>query len=1075
MQPIRSAESATAAMSSLAPLALQTRWACGSVVGRSSEQAAIRQEMAAARSGRLAALTFEGEPGIGKSRLLVAAAESARLEGFVVMAATADEELRGPFLLARSLFASRGAQEESNNAARDAFARTLDAMSGDDPPEFRNLSPDQKLLRVFDLAAVAIRTLASQRPVALFVDDMQWADQDSVRMLRYIVRATEDVPVFLVLGLRPEETTLGAEVGALLADMQRLAMVRRLELPRFAQTESTELLQQLLGGELAPATAATMHAQAEGVPFILEELARSYRDAGLIQQVEGVWRLGQKVDRLVPSAVRTLIQRRAARLPAEARAVLAEAAVIGRAFSLKDLQAVRQELGDEEHVAGRLAEALSVAVAAGFLAELPESAPADYRFTHEHVREFTAGTLTAPRRRAIHTAIVNMLTSDGDPPPESLPMLAQHALAAGDSERAAQFACGAARVALESRAPDEVLRIVDLALSATMRAQDRVTLLTARDDALEMLRRPVERLESLAELGALAEALDDRELLFDTTLRRASALQLLEDEERAAALAADVRRQAEEAGDARTALAACLQQGQALLRKPIGESFSPPAEADLDGAQEAFERAARLASELDDVPRLAAATRELGVIDIGRARAWYVDLQRGGGHLPYLERIAAGERAEAVVSQTPMGPVIAHAQKYFEQAVQLFDQVGDRRGLMSSIIAMAYAPFALDVHLHGSAKRIEEIHRLATQLASLTMESGRDQAEAQMLYGVHVFARAKGVADLALSRGEDAYGKSRIIGDSGLEFAAAGGVALAHLDLGELPPAESWLDRAAAAAAASPMPFRTRQLSLWRGICSAAAGDRHRMQQHLEHAAELASNQGLPAARCEALARLALESASLGLRTEDRQLLDVADDAASQVQEIAAALPGHHLWGARAAAAQALTALARAEPEKAAQAARSALGTLEAATSEDLNLDIVLPAARALMVGGNSDERQAVGSRLRRTLAFVSQRILDEGVRVRWFSGPLGRELRDLVGPLPATPMTQPGPESAMPELSEDEVQLLNMLVDGHTNREIGEALGLDSGEVATRLGKFYARIGTSSRAEATAFAFRSG
>ena len=55
-------------------------------------------------------------------------------------------------------------------------------------------SPDQKLLRVFDLAAVAIRALAESQPVALFVDDLQWADEDSVRMLRYIVRTDPTSP-----------------------------------------------------------------------------------------------------------------------------------------------------------------------------------------------------------------------------------------------------------------------------------------------------------------------------------------------------------------------------------------------------------------------------------------------------------------------------------------------------------------------------------------------------------------------------------------------------------------------------------------------------------------------------------------------------------------------------------------------------------------------------------------------------------------------------------------------------------------------------------------------------------------
>ena len=91
-----------------------------------------------------------------------------------------------------------------------------------------------------------------------------------------------------------------------------------------------------------------MHVQSEGVPFIVEELARTHREAGTLQQIDGVWRLGRNAARLMPSAVRTLIDRRAARLPARTRDVLGEAAILGRSFSLRDLRAIHARLGDGE-------------------------------------------------------------------------------------------------------------------------------------------------------------------------------------------------------------------------------------------------------------------------------------------------------------------------------------------------------------------------------------------------------------------------------------------------------------------------------------------------------------------------------------------------------------------------------------------------------------------------------------------------------------------------------------------------------------------------------------------------------
>ena len=146
--------------------------------------------------------------------------------------------------------------------------------------------------------------------------------------------------------------------------------------------------------------------------------------------------------------------------------------------------------------------------------------------------------------------------------------------------------------------------MVDVALPAASAAQDRVALLTSRDEALGMLRRTGERLEGLAELAALAEASGDSHLELDVKLRRAAALRLSEDEDRAAELARAVRQAASERGDRQAELAACLELGQDLLRSPLGESFSPPKEVDVDGAEEAYRRACELAQELGDLAAL---------------------------------------------------------------------------------------------------------------------------------------------------------------------------------------------------------------------------------------------------------------------------------------------------------------------------------------------------------------------------------------------------------------------------------------------------------------------------------------
>ena len=613
------------------------------MVGRPVELAAIEQELALARGGRLAAVTLEGEPGIGKTRLILAASEAATAQGFTTIAVAADEEIRGPFLLARSIVGSpEAAAAADGTAAQGPLEAGVAALSGRDDPGLDSLPPDQKLLRTLDLGAVALRALATERPLAMFVDDLQWADDDSLRVLRYLVRVAASSPILVVMATRPEELAFVNEAVNLIADMERLGMVRRLKLSRFTQVESAELLRQVLGGKVDAVGAATMHAQAEGVPFIIEELVLSYRDAGMLQEIDGTWALAKNAERLVPSAVRTLISRRAARCPDVTKRALAEAGVLGRHFSLKDLAALRSRLGDEDVSPETLDEELAPAVAAGLLVTHSQDSPADYSFAHDQVREFAAGELTPARRRAIHAAIVELLMS-GEPAPESLPLLAYHAKAAGDAPVCVRFSLQAIGNALGASAPEEVLRVVDLALPAASAAQDRVALLKARDQALDMLRRAEDRLQGLAELAALAEAMGDSDLEMEVQLRRAAALRLSDDFDQASELAERVRSLAASRGDRSAELAASLELGQAHERASIGEAYGLSThEADVEGAEEAFRHAAKLAEELGDDASLAAALRELGVIAFAKVRDFFIERIQAGEQIEMQRRIASG-------------------------------------------------------------------------------------------------------------------------------------------------------------------------------------------------------------------------------------------------------------------------------------------------------------------------------------------------------------------------------------------------------------------------------------------------
>ena len=209
------------------------RRTAGAMVGRSVELGAIEAALESARRG-IFAISLEGEPGIGKTRLLLAAAEVAAAEGFVPLSVTVDEEIRGPFLLARGIFAGAAVRDGAAAPTLEAVNSARETLTGRDPA-LTGLPPDQRMLRVLDQATMGIRALALERPVALLLDDIQWADTDSLRVLRYLVRTEPSLPVLIVLALRAEEASAATELVNLLADLERLGLVRRMAMAQIGR------------------------------------------------------------------------------------------------------------------------------------------------------------------------------------------------------------------------------------------------------------------------------------------------------------------------------------------------------------------------------------------------------------------------------------------------------------------------------------------------------------------------------------------------------------------------------------------------------------------------------------------------------------------------------------------------------------------------------------------------------------------------------------------------------------------------------------------------------------------------
>ncbi|HSJ71437.1 MAG TPA: AAA family ATPase, partial [Acidimicrobiia bacterium] len=1015
----------------------------GPIVGRMHEQRVIKEQLAAVTGSGLRAVVLEGEAGIGKTRMLEVTVDLAATSDtpLFTLDVAADEELSGPYLLFRSLLGS----QRTATVAREAMAlepldRAQDAISGRSG-DGEGLSPQERMLRIFDEVASAVSAITRVRPVALLFDDLQWADEDSIQMIRYLVRTLPTAPIFLLITVRASSESSGA--GKLIADLDRMRVTQVLRLERFTRVETAEFLENVLGSPVDEQTVQSLHARSEGVPFFIEELARAYREADALQLMDGTWMMTRLSGPTVPSSIQSLIERRLAQLSGDCRELLADAGVLGRRFKLSILAPVLAKVRrEDEKPDWELAEDLDSAVRLGLIVEESGDAEYDFTFSHDQIRASLLDDMPRRRQQAIHGAITEILSSqEGD---VDLSMLAYHAMQSGNNHEAVSSAVAAAKAALGASAPEESIRLIDRTLPAASDPADRIEMLRVKDDALDMLDRGMDRIANLAEMSALTGAIASPGLESEVFLRRASASRAIEDFDAAVDLAATVRETAVEVGDLDLELRACLELGQGLARSAIGEAYWPLTEIDLDQPEEAYTRALELARETGSRAAEATALRELAVMAVGRTRQ---------------TAVAAEEEGTSRFEILAMGPTLfAEPKQLAEEAFEIFEEIGDQRGAMSALISMAYA-HVTDPTAHGMAGRIEHIRALHNSRDGAVTDSQRGREDALMLYSIHTYARLNAQPDLALERGREAFEAARRMGDRWLETLAAGGMAMTCASYGAVEDAGAWLDRAATAAMTVPSASMARRMEMWRGACAAARGDAEEVRAHFERAVELAGTKS-PAARAEAYCAVAIETCKLGATTGDADLLDRARLAAEATLDAVRLLPGDLPWGPVAHAVLAVVADAENRPEDAADESRIALSTLDGLTHV-LHFVNVLWAAGRVLIRQQAPEAEGLAYQIAQGLGYLSMNMINPEIRAKWFNVDAHRELAQLVGFEVSGFSSGDGAVG----LADPEVALLRAITSG----------SIDHGATEDEVSALLSKLGVASETEAIEYAIKAG
>ena len=429
-------------------------------VGRSAERAQGVEAVEATLAGSGGIVFITGEPGIGKTRLtgeLRLAFEGGTsahggprwLEGRCV--SYGGSLPYGPFRdLLRSWLGVHA--DDPPLRVRVTLRGHLDRLFGDraasslpylaalldleqDPDtadRLAELSPEALRFRTFEVVSTLIARLAADGPLALAIEDLHWADATSLDLLAELGRDTDTSALLLVCTSRTERDHPSWRVKE---DLQRTLAHRSVDiaLGGLAAGAEGELLDALAGGPLPEPLRGSILASAEGNPFFLEEIVRSLFEAGAIVHDES--RMAHRAHR----DARDPDDGRAGRscpgfdnLPPDTRDTLTAAAVLGRTFDQRLLQALRED----RDIQGDLTDLMRL----DLVREGRRWPEPEYRFKHALIQEAAYRTLVREVRGRLHRRAAEWLEAKGaGRDHEGAGLLAHHWLGADDVDQAIRY------------------------------------------------------------------------------------------------------------------------------------------------------------------------------------------------------------------------------------------------------------------------------------------------------------------------------------------------------------------------------------------------------------------------------------------------------------------------------------------------------------------------------------------------------------------------------------------------------------------------------------------------------------
>ncbi|QNP75704.1 AAA family ATPase [Streptomyces roseirectus] len=486
-------------------------------VGRADELGSLNDALARAAAGEPQALVVGGEAGVGKTRLVEEFGAGAERQGAVValggcVEIGADGLPFAPFSTA--LRALRRALPEELAAAAAGQEEELARLLPELGETARGRHDEEGTARLFELTARLLERAAAEHTVVLVIEDLHWADTSTRHLLAYLFRTLRTGRLLVLATYRSDDIHRRHPLRPLLAELDRLRTVRRIELARFTREEVGRQIAGILAAEPDPAKVDEIFARSDGNAFFVEELAVACSGdccAGLTD------------------SLRDLLLVRVEALPDHAQRVVRVTAEGGSTVEYPLLAAVAGLPEDD------LIEALRAAVGANILLATPGGD--GYRFRHALVREAVGDDLLPGERSRLNRRYAQALEADPGlvPADQRATRLASYWYHAHDPAKALPAVLDAAVETRARHAYSEQLRLLERAMELWDAAPAEVRASLRPVDYAEVYppcgcdpeTTPLRYLDLMAEAAVAGRLSGERERALKITKR---ALRLLEED-----------------------------------------------------------------------------------------------------------------------------------------------------------------------------------------------------------------------------------------------------------------------------------------------------------------------------------------------------------------------------------------------------------------------------------------------------------------------------------------------------------------------------------------------------------------